>query len=509
MPTSEGGEMKRIWTTLCMGFLVCVMACGSVWAQATAQISGSVQDPSGAVLPGVEVAATQTDTGARRTTVTNETGHYVLPNLSLGAYKLEAALPGFRSFAQTGIVLQVNSKPAINLVLQVGEVSDTVEVQADAGLVETGSLSVGQVMETSRIVELPLNGRNAQELLLLGGGAVQTAPSGGMSFPGRLTISSAGALGTATEYTLDGIRHVDPYDGVPLTLPFPDALAEFKTEIGGMSAQQARSSQVSAVTKSGTNAFHGDLFEFVRNDLFNATTYFAAVDPTTGEKKHSTLKRNQFGGTIGGPLLKNKLFFFGGYQGTTLRQDAKNLRSFVPTAAMLAGDFTAFASAACNTKGAVTLKAPFQNNKIDPRLFDPIAVKIASFLPKAGDECGQVLYGQRNPIDDTQLVTRVDYQASAKHSLFGRLLGTYEDNLIPKGQENILSAGNSRYDRSYAFTFGSTYLLSPTTVNAFRVSYSRVTQNQYTPNYGFTASSVGSKVFDYLSNVVGLNITSG
>src|SRR5438132_14156694 len=124
MPTSEGGDMKRIWTTLCMGFLVCVMACGSVWAQATAQISGSVQDPSGAVLPGVEVAATQTDTGVRRTTVTNETGHYVLPNLSLGAYKLEPLLPRFRTFVQSGIVLQVNGNRTMNIVLQLGQVSE-------------------------------------------------------------------------------------------------------------------------------------------------------------------------------------------------------------------------------------------------------------------------------------------------------------------------------------------------------------------------------------------------
>src|SRR5207237_5758132 len=137
----------------------------------------------------------------------------------------------------------------------------------------------------------------------LGGGAAQVNPVGGYTFSNRLLISSAGTLGFSTDYTLDGIRHIDSYDGYPMTLPFPDALAEFKTEIGGMSAQQARGSQVSAVTKSGTNQFHGDLFEFVRNDLFNARNYFAV--------KGSTLKRNQYGGTIGGPVFKNKLFFFG------------------------------------------------------------------------------------------------------------------------------------------------------------------------------------------------------
>src|SRR5436309_7061317 len=447
--------MKRVFFVL-YPLLICVLICANVWGQATAQISGAVRDQSGAVLPGVEVTATQTDTGVKRTTVTNETGYYVLPNLSLGAYRLEAVLPGFRTFVQSGIVLQVNGNPTMNIALQVGQVSEQVEVQANAGLVETRSVSVGQVMETARIVELPLNGRNAQELVLLGGAAQQVSPAGGYSFGGtRLAIATAGSIGTGTDYTLDGIRHIDPYDSLALPLPFPDALAEFKTEIGGQSAQQARGSQVSAVTKSGTNAFHGDLFEFVRNDLFNATTYFAAVDPTTGEKKHSTLKRNQFGGTIGGPILKNKLFFFGGYQGTTLRQDAKNLRSFVPTAAMLAGDFTAFASAACNSRGAVTLKSPFVNNTIDPKLFDPVAVKLVSYLPKTNNQCGEILYGQRNPIDDHQWVSRIDYQASPKHSVFGRVLASYEDNLIPAGQENILSAGPNRYDRSYAITIFS------------------------------------------------------
>ena len=147
--------MKPVWIALVTGVFVCGMTSGSVWAQATAQISGAAQDPSGAVLPGVEVIATQTETGISRTMVTNETGYYVLSNLPLGSYKLEASLPGFRRFVQTGIVLQVSSNPTINLVLQVGQVSETVEVQANAGLVETRSLSVGQVMETARIVELP------------------------------------------------------------------------------------------------------------------------------------------------------------------------------------------------------------------------------------------------------------------------------------------------------------------------------------------------------------------
>src|SRR5262245_594001 len=257
---NPGGDMRKLLYVL-LTLAVAMAGCVTGWAQATAQISGTVRDQSGAVLPGVEITATQTGTSISRTMVTNETGLYVLSNLPLGPYRLEAALPGFRTFVQTGIVLQVNANPVINPVLEVGQVAETVEVQANAALVETRSVGIGAVIENERIMELPLNGRNAQELLLLAGGAVQVTPGGG-----RLVISSAGNLGFSIDYALDGIRHLDPLNGGPITLPFPDALAEFKVETSGVSAQQTRGSQASAVTKSGTNEFHGDLFEFVRND---------------------------------------------------------------------------------------------------------------------------------------------------------------------------------------------------------------------------------------------------
>src|SRR5262245_54184083 len=401
--------MKTVVTVMLVTLCLNLVVCSDSWAQATAQISGSVSDQSGAVLPGVEITATQTETGVARTNITNETGRYALPNLPLGPYRLEASLPGFRSFVQTGIVLQVNTNPTINISLEVGQVSEQVEVQANAALVETRSLSVGQVMETARIMELPLNGRNAQELVLLNGASQQVAPAGGYTVPGRLTISTAGGLGTSTEYTLDGTRYIDPFDSLPLPLPFPDALAEFKTEIGGQTASAGRGSQVSAVTKSGTNELHGDLFEFVRNDLFNAHNYFAT--------KGSTLKRNQYGGTLGGPILKNKLFFFGGFQGAKIRSDPNDIREFVPTAAMLAGDFTSFASAACNSRGAVTLKAPFVNNRIDPSLLSPVAKNIAAKLPKTDNPCGELTYGRRTINNEKMIVGKIDFQESASHSI--------------------------------------------------------------------------------------------
>jgi hypothetical protein len=332
--------MRDIGINVVLAILFCILTCSAVFGQSTAQVSGAVKDQTGAVLPGVEVTMTQTETGLKRTTVTDETGSYSLPSLPVGPYRLEASLPGFRLYAQTGIVLQVNSNPAINIVLQVGQVSDEVEVQANAALVETRSTAVGQVMENVRILELPLNGRQVTDLIVLsgaavGGGAQATGTAtSGRNYPTD-SISVGGGLNNGLVYILDGGTHNDPYNNLNLPLPFPDALQEFKVETSALQAQygQHSSAAVNAVTKSGTNEFHGDLFEFVRNGSMNARNAFAP--------KRDSLKRNQFGGVLGGPLIKNKLFFFGGDQSTTVRSAPVEGIAFVPTPAMLAGDWTA------------------------------------------------------------------------------------------------------------------------------------------------------------------------
>src|SRR6266513_2465975 len=187
--------MKRTIITLSIGLLGFAVSCGIALAQGTAQISGTVKDQSGAVLPGVEITATQTETGISRNTVSNETGSYVLPNLAVGPYRLEAALPGFRTYVQTGIVLQVNSSPVINAVLEVGQVTEQVEVQANAALVETRNAGVGQVIENERILELPLNGRQVTDLITLSGAAVQTGTTAAYLFGGQPFISVGGGTG--------------------------------------------------------------------------------------------------------------------------------------------------------------------------------------------------------------------------------------------------------------------------------------------------------------------------
>jgi carboxypeptidase family protein len=459
--------MKRVVLILSIALLTNV----NVWGQATAQISGAVKDQSGAVLPGVEVTATQTDTGIARSAVTNETGTYILPNLPVGPYKLEAALPGFRTYVQTGIVLQVNSSPAINVVLEVGQVTEQVEVQANAAMVETRAAGVGQVIENEKILDLPLNGRNATELIVLAGAAVQTAVSNpDRAMPGATAMSVAGGFSTGVTYALDGAWHNDRYNNYNLPFPFPDALQEFKVETSSMSAQSGGSTgaSVNSVTKSGTNDFHGSAFEFVRNDLFNARNYFATTN--------STLKRNQFGGTVGGPIRRNKLFFFGGIQGTTVRQDPADLQGFVPTAAMLTGDFSGVTAPQCRpNRQQLNLRAPFVNNRIDPSRFSKAARNLTALLPKPIDDCGLVRYGKRTVTDEHQYVARVDYQMSDAHSLFGRYLATKFKQPAPFDfGGNYLTSDSGGYDNlSQSYAAGSTYLLGPNTVNSLRVAVNR------------------------------------
>jgi hypothetical protein len=338
------------------GTVLVLLLATHAWAQATAQINGAATDPSGGVLPGATVTAIQTDTGFRREVVTDATGSFTLTNLPIGPYRLEVALAGFRTSVQTGIVLQVGSSPVLPVTLQLGELAETVSVEASAPLVETRNPSIGSVIENERIEELPLNGRNSADLIAIAGAVVPVEVSSSRSSQGAsggVGFSVAGGQAFGVAYLLDGAIHNNPYDNFNLPLPFPDALQEFRVETGSQNAQNGFHSgaSVNAATKSGTNAFHGDLFEFARHHRFNATNPFNVVDPVTRERRDDGLKRNQFGGTFGGPIATDRLFFFGAYQGTRTDERPSDDVRFVPTPAMLAGDFTQIASAACRILG--------------------------------------------------------------------------------------------------------------------------------------------------------------
>src|SRR5436190_4093946 len=339
-----------------LGFLLLLPS--AVLAQlSTGQISGRITDDSGAVLPGVTVTVVQTETGQTRTTVTDASGLYVLPNLATGPYRLEAALQGFRTYAQTGIVLQVAATPSINVVLGIGNLEQTVSVEAAAPIVDVQSAGISDVVDNEKIVELPLQGRQVTDLIVLAGAAVQTGTVGSRNFPGGVNISVAGGVPTGVGYLLDGATHNSPQSNVNLPMPFPDALQEFRVQTSGLSAQNGMhaAASVNAITKSGTNNFHGNGFEFLRDHRLNAKSPFAVIKD--GKRQDDGLQRHQFGGTIGGPIARDKLFFFGGYQGTALRFRPADQIAFVPTASMLAGDFTAFAAPSCNNGRPVNLAA--------------------------------------------------------------------------------------------------------------------------------------------------------
>src|SRR6185312_14616846 len=227
----------------------------------------------------------------------------------------------------------------------------------------------------------------------------------------------AGGLINGIAYLLDGANNNDPFNSLNMPFPFPDAMQEFKVQTSALPAQYGEhaSAAVNVVTKSGTDKFHGDLFEFVRNGAFNANNFF---NNAKGLPRDS-LKRNQFGGTIGGPIVHDKLFFFAGYQGTIQRSNPQDQTSFVPNAQMLSGDFTTFASKACLGKD-ITLKGGFVGNKISPSSFNSAALAFLKHIPVSTDPCGALDYGISQNSHDNQVIGRVDYTHSSQQSMFVR-----------------------------------------------------------------------------------------
>ncbi len=503
--------MTRFLRDLSVGAALLLLASVAAFAQATAELNGRVTDESGAVLPGVTVTATQTDTGFTRTVVTEGSGTYVMPNLPTGPYRLEASLQGFRTYAQTGVVLQVGASPTLNVVLAIGNLAETVAVEAAAPLVDVRSAGISEVVDQERIVELPLQGRQVTDLIVLAGAAVETGRPNNRSFQGGVNISVAGGLQFGVAYSLDGAVHNDPQNSGGLPLPFPDALQEFRVATSGLSAQSGMHSgaSVNAVTKSGTNRFSGNVFEFVRDKRFNATSPFAAIGPD-GKRRDDGLKRNQFGGTVGGPIVRDRLFFFAGYQGTVTRVTPADQIAYVPSAAMLAGDFTAFASPACNAGRQINLGAGFANNRIDPTRFSPAALNLAKKLPTTTAPCGETLFSLPDDRDEGQYVGRVDYQLTANHSLFGRYMATRDKKPSAFAKTgNVLTTVNPHIDNlAQSFTAGATQVVGSNAVNNVRFAFNRTAVNRDNDPY-FDPHDLGINVNSYVPHQMIVVVTGG
>lgn len=484
---------------------VCFPAPLSAQAVAVAQISGQITDPTGAGIPGAAVKATEVTRGVPHETISDSSGRYTLPNLPVGPYRLEVTVTGFKTYSQSGLQLQVGDNVQINPALQVGAVSENVEVSASVSQVQTEQNSVSQVIDEKRITELPLNGRQATQLILLSGASAPVRDTGDLtgskSYQSSVAISVAGGQGSNTNYLLDGGDHNDTFSSVNLPFPFPDALQEFSVETSSLPARygQHPGATVNVVTKSGSNALHGNLFEFLRNGNLNARNYFAA--------SHDTLKRNQFGGTLGGKIIRDKLFFFGGYQGTRNRQNPPQTINFVPTAAAVSGDFSTLDSAGCVSTGvARTLvdpvtRQPFAGNQIPASRFSAPALALLKYLPQSSSPCGQVTFGIPTTGDEDQAIGKIDWVLSSRHTMFGRyFLADYRNPAVFSASNILVTQRAGNLQRAQSLTLGDTFTLGPTTVNAFHATFSRRRNNRGPADEGINPGTIGVNMYNEVPN---------
>lgn len=497
-------------------FFVALGLAANLAAQAVsiANISGRVLDEQGAVLPGAAVRLTGVDTGTVYNAAANAEGIYVIPNIPIGSYTLQATAPGFQTYVQTGIGLRVGDAVQINIQMKVGSVSEKVEVTASAAMLQTQQTTISQVVDQKRIVELPLNGRDPTELITLSGASLNKSDgtnTGSKSFYSSQSVSIAGGAGNTTNYLLDGGDNNDSFTNVNMPLPFPDALAEFSVETSTLPARYGLhpGGVVNAVTKSGSNTWHGNLFEFLRNGRANAINYFAP--------RQDSLKRNQFGGTFGGRIIRDKLFFFGGYQGSLIRQDPSSSSAFVPTAASLTGDFSLLDGAGCQSKGVAraiidpTNGQPFPGSQVSPTRFDPASVALSKYLPQSADACGRVSYGIPVQSHDGQYVGRVDWNISGKHILYGRyLLDRYTLAAFFDPHNILVTSVTGNVERAQTFVLGDTYTLSPTTVNSFHFTIGRRTNERGTHPDGINAAKLGvTNMYQGTTNFLQLAVNNG
>jgi hypothetical protein len=389
-----------------------------------ATIQGVVTDQTNAVVPGVKVTATNVATGVSQSVQTNTEGFYSIPFLLPGTYKVEAAAAGFAPVTRENLKLDVNRTAAVDFTLKLGAVAETVEVSAAAALIDSQTSVVGQVIDNRRIVELPLNGRNYLELARL---TTAVAPDYGSRTGSKGTFSAVGQRAYQTNILLDGVDNNSRASGGQLgfeaqgVTPSIDAVAEFKVVTNNNSAEYGfrMGGTVIVQTKSGSNEYHGSLYEFFRNDALDAANFFAVGRPKP------PYRRNQFGGTLGGRVVRDKTFFFGSFEGTRIRI-GESTTSTVPTDAIRSGDFsgmnTIYDPKTTRQEGTRWVRTPYPGNRISSDAFDAVAAKVIALYPlpnQPGRANNHFFSGSR--VDDTnQYDARVDHYLSPAHRLFGR-----------------------------------------------------------------------------------------
>jgi len=430
-------------------------------------------------MPGVKVTVTHTETGTVRQAETDATGNWVAVQLPVGAYTIRAAAEGFKEFVQSDLRLQVSENRRIDLAMQVGQVSERIEVQASAAQVETRTGTIGEVIDSHRIVDLPLNGRNPVSLQALVAGVGRRGPR---DQPQNETISVNGSAFRGNNYALDGGDNHDPFFNTPAPFPNPDALQEFSIETNSYGANKGRNAGifVSAVTRSGTNQFHGAAFEFLRNEKLNTRDFFAIVVPP--------FRRNQYGGTIGGPIRKDRTFFFASWQGTKERSAPGVTTSLVLTEAQRRGDFS----------GRV-IRDPDTNQPIAgsmipaSRLYQPAQRFLELYIPLPNQVGGFLSFASDQAIDDDQRIVKVDHNWSPDNRMTARLLWNFNDTRQAVG--NIPRLLASIVYTNWNGTWSDTHVFNPTSVNSLTFTAQNIKriQNSIAPQ-GKTWTDLGAGV---------------
>ncbi len=478
---------RCFWSGVC----ILVLSVLPAVAQTQAGISGVIHDPTGAVIPGVMVTVTNPATNFYRSAISNEAGVYNFPVLQPGKYNIKVELPGFRTITQNDVELQVQQSARIDFTLQVGEVSQTVQVEGTAALIATENATVGTVIENKRIVEMPLNGRNFLQLTSLSPNVSYGFTTAGQEDQRQggsrasQNISVAGQRSAFNHFTLDGVENTDVNFNTYVILPSIDALQEFKVQTGIFPAEFGRATtQINASTKPGTNQFHGTLFEFLRNDKLDAKQYAFA-----GERPKDAFKWNQYGFTVGGPVTipglykgTDRLFFMSNFEGFNERRTTRTLYS-VPSMKMRGGDFSEILSQT-NTRiydpattrpdpsrpGAF-IRDPFPGNLIRSDQISPISKKLLDdFYPEPNLNPNLVPYNYEATLnrkaDKDQFIQRIDFTESSKSSWFGRYSWSGESEATP-----YFFNGSQVRTHVHQTMASNTRVLSTSKVNEFRFGF--------------------------------------
>jgi hypothetical protein len=443
----------------------------SATAQATGTIAGIVTDESDALLPGVTIEVTNTATLVRRTSSSGADGHYTVPLLQPGTYDVKGTLSGFRTFLRQGVTVTVESTARVDLQLVVGRIEESVTVSGGPPLVETSSATLGIVVDERKVVELPLNGRNFAQLgtLLPGvvappgalGGASGDATPGGFG-AATASFSVNGMRNQSNNFLLDGASNNDTFNTGFVMRPPPDAIQEFKILTHSYAAEYGRSagSVVNVVTKGGSNVLHGAGWAFNRDDALQARNFFA---PATQAKPK--LRQNQFGGSIGGPLVRSRLFGFGYYEGH--RNTSGTTQNIVVLSdAQRSGNFGATVIRDPVTGG------PFPNNTIPADRLDPAATRlIGEFVPPANSPGNRYIASPDSTDDRDQLGARVDLQVTPRHAILARYLRSRTEAIAPPTTRPIGSVAKATLQD---VLMSDTHIFSPRVINVARFSYNRI-----------------------------------